>query len=60
MYADSIEEAEHELWQALDALTDGNLPFARSSAARAQSAILSAWRQRDKEVENEQKQSVLG
>lgn len=54
MYADSVEEAERELYTALEALEQGNLTFARSSAARAQSAIVEAWRLRQQEVANEQ------
>lgn len=53
MYADAVEEAERELYAALEALEQGNLTFARSSAARAQSAIVDAWRSRQQEVEND-------
>jgi cellobiose-specific phosphotransferase system component IIA len=59
MYADSIEEAEKELYVALEALESGNLTFARSSTARAQSAIVEAWRLRQQEVANEQTRAVL-
>lgn len=53
MYADEIQQAESELWQALTALQEGNLSFARSSAARAQSSIVQAFRLRKQELEHE-------
>lgn len=59
MYADEVKEAETELWTALDALQKGDLSFARSSAARAQSAIVQAYRLRNKEVEDEREKQRL-
>lgn len=61
MYADNIEQAEKELYTALEALEAGDLTYARSSAARAQSAITDAWRLRKTEVTLEyENKSVLG
>lgn len=59
MYADDIDSAEKELWNALLAVQAGDLPFARSSAARALSAIRDAWLSRKNEVENEQNTRLL-
>lgn len=59
MYADEIEQANAELWQALDALETGNLTYARSYTARAQSAIVNAWRSRNEEVSDEQRHAIL-
>lgn len=53
MYGQCVETAEQELYIALEALERGDLPFARSSAARAQSAIVDAWRSRNNESSNE-------
>jgi hypothetical protein len=55
MYGECVETAEQELYTAIEALERGDLTFARSSAARAQTAIVDAWRSRNHEVMNETK-----
>lgn len=45
-HADWLAQAEAELYAALQALQDNDLPFVRSSAARAQDFVLQAWRSR--------------
>ena len=59
MYGDCIETAEKELYAALEALESGNLQYARSSTARAQTAIVEAWRSRNNEVASEQRSAIL-
>jgi len=40
-----LKEAEVELYNAIQALEQKDLPFVRSSAARAQNYVTMAWRQ---------------
>lgn len=42
-----LKEAEAELYNALQALESKDLPYVRSSAARAQNYVTMAWRQPD-------------
>lgn len=44
-----IEQVEQELYDALQALEDGDLPTVRSCAARAQDDVVTAWRVRKAE-----------
>ena len=44
-HEDWLKEAEAELYNALQALEQKDLPFVRSSAARAQNYVTMAWRQ---------------
>lgn len=46
-YDDLKQYIEKELYTAIEALDDNDLPFARSSVDRAKSGILEAWRHKN-------------
>lgn len=39
-----LKQAQEELYTALQAIEEGNLPFARSSSQRASNMITEAWK----------------
>lgn len=43
-----IDQAKEELYQAIQAIEDGDLPFARSSSQRASGLVIEAWQTRNK------------
>lgn len=46
--AKKINQAKEEMYQAIQAIEDGDLPFARSSSQRASGLIIEAWQDRNK------------
>jgi hypothetical protein len=50
-----LKQAQEELWKGIQAIEDGDLPFARSSAQRAASMVTEAW-QKDRRTPVDPKQ----
>lgn len=48
--ASLIDQAKEELYQAIQAIEDGDLPFARSSSQRASGLVIEAWQTRSKNL----------
>lgn len=45
---DLLKQAQEELWSAIQAIENGDLPFARSSSQRASTLIIEAWQKNRK------------
>ena len=48
--AEKLDQAKEELYQAIQALEDGDLPFARSSSQRASGLVIEAWQLRNEVI----------